>query len=81
MLLGTSHIYNFVNTNHLKINESTLNKLQKMMNDSKEEWRAMKVIVLGHGRIGKTSLITRLHEIFNQHENKVLNLDKIINNK
>lgn len=37
--------------------------------DSKEEWRAMKVIVLG--RIGKTSLTTRLHEIFNKHENQV----------
>lgn len=34
-----------------------------------EEWRKMKVVVIGHGQIGKTTLIHHIHEFFNQQHN------------
>lgn len=42
-------------------------KLRDTMNGT-EEWRAMKVIVIGHGQIGKTSLVSQLHDLFNQNQ-------------
>lgn len=35
-----------------------------------EEWRAMKLVVLGHGRIGKTTLLHALKGLLKQNPNK-----------
>jgi hypothetical protein len=33
-----------------------------------EEWRAMKLVTLGHGRIGKTTLLNKLRSILDPNE-------------
>ncbi len=36
--------------------------VQQLMSEG-EEWKAIKMIVLGHGRIGKTTLLHSIHQI------------------
>ncbi len=36
--------------------------IQQLMSEA-EEWKAIKMIVLGHGRIGKTTLLHSIHQI------------------
>jgi len=40
--------------------EASMRQSLEAMKESSEEWRAMKLVVLGHGRVGKTTLLHKL---------------------
>ena len=44
-------------------NESDIRDYLHLMKEDSIEWNAMKLVVLGHGRIGKTTLIQTLKHI------------------
>jgi tRNA U34 5-carboxymethylaminomethyl modifying GTPase MnmE/TrmE len=41
-------------------NEEQITTFVKELISKSSEWRAMKLVTLGHGRVGKTSLLNRL---------------------
>jgi hypothetical protein len=60
--------YSFTGKAHMTAVPHTLSSLGEIRDwtrttmESTEEWRAMRVIVLGHGKIGKTTLIYSLQD-------------------
>jgi hypothetical protein len=51
------------------IGKYEIQKYLRELMKSSEEWHAMKLVVLGHGRIGKTTMLTKLHSILTPNEN------------
>lgn len=51
---------------NLKTETPITSFIQQLMSKS-SEWRAMKLVVLGHGRIGKTTLLSVLHSVVDPH--------------
>jgi hypothetical protein len=48
--------------------ESQIASFVSQLNSRSEVWRAMKLVTLGHGRIGKTTLLNKLRSIVDPNE-------------
>jgi GTPase SAR1 family protein len=44
------------------VEEEPIHKFMKELLENSEEWKALKLVVLGHGEIGKTSLLRKMEE-------------------
>ncbi len=51
--------------------------IQELMRDA-EEWRAIKMVVVGNGRIGKTTLLHSVNDILNSSSISVYILNYVI---
>jgi hypothetical protein len=58
----------------LKDEESIENFLKELISKKSEPWRAMKMVMLGHGRIGKTTLLHAMKSILQPNNPEKVNI-------
>lgn len=59
-----------------QLNKQQIRELLEELKENSEPWEKMKLVVLGHGRIGKTTLLTAIYNLLNP-----TNLQQVLNDR
>lgn len=70
--MGASLHYRDSVPQHLRTEQDMAAFVKELMANNNEEFRAMKLVVLGNGRVGKTTLLCALKKLLDPNFNGVM---------